>query len=199
MLDNRAKEASHLDKIKDAISLLDEMVNTFLSFDKLDKGAVNLESEGIHLPTFFSEGCKNYEHSLSEGQKLILEHIGDDIVHLDRRIFKLICSNLVMNAIKYSDKNVYVKVRATVDELHLEVVDQGIGIPLENQGQIFETFFRADNVGIVQGTGLGLNIVKQYVDLLGGEISFESKENKGTTFTVVIPTLSKEAIGQKEA
>ena len=68
----------------------------------------------------------------------------------------------------------------------IEVIDQGIGIPEEEQKNMFDRFFRAANVTNIQGTGLGLHIVKKYVDLLRGEISFISQEGKGSTFTISI-------------
>ena len=69
----------------------------------------------------------------------------------------------------------------------LSVKDNGIGIPDEDQNKLFTEFFRASNVEHIQGTGLGLSIVKKYIQLLGGNISFISKSNEGTTFTVQIP------------
>ena len=68
-----------------------------------------------------------------------------------------------------------------------DVRDEGIGIPEEDQKHMFDRFFRASNAGNVQGTGLGLNIVKRYLDLLDGSITFSSKYGEGTTFKVIIP------------
>jgi signal transduction histidine kinase len=69
----------------------------------------------------------------------------------------------------------------------MDITDTGIGIPEEDQQHLFDRFYRARNSGNVQGTGLGLNIVKKYVELMDGEISFNSIFNEGTTFTVKIP------------
>jgi signal transduction histidine kinase len=71
--------------------------------------------------------------------------------------------------------------------LHVEVKDEGIGIPVEDQQHLFERFFRASNAFTVQGTGLGLNIVRKYMDLMGGTIGFISEPGKGTTFTAQLP------------
>ena len=94
--------------------------------------------------------------------------------------------NLLSNAIKYSPKNTYIRI--TIEEskafVTLQVQDQGIGIPKEEQEKLFERFFRGKNAQNIQGTGLGLNIVKQYVDLMEGTIDFNSKINKGTTFLI---------------
>jgi signal transduction histidine kinase len=97
--------------------------------------------------------------------------------------------NLVSNAIKYSPENSTIQLRTDVrkKELVVEIQDQGIGIPKEDQKHLFERFFRAHNVTNVQGTGLGLNIVKRYLDLIGGRIDFSSTENVGTVFVVTLP------------
>ena len=100
-----------------------------------------------------------------------------------------ILSNLLSNAIKYSPKDKKISLIITKNEKHitLEVVDEGIGIPKNEHKNIFERFFRAKNSVNIQGTGLGLNIVKQNTELMGGTISFKSKLNKGTSFKVELP------------
>ncbi|MBT8204402.1 MAG: sensor histidine kinase, partial [Eudoraea sp.] len=80
-----------------------------------------------------------------------------------------------------------IQVTAGDDMLVIKVMDEGIGIPEKDQRFIFERYFRAENVLLTQGTGIGLNIVKSHVDNLGGSISFSSRENEGTTFTLVFP------------
>jgi signal transduction histidine kinase len=94
------------------------------------------------------------------------------------------------NGIKFSPVGKAIFVKATVGgELRLEVKDQGLGIPKEDQEHLFSTFFRASNVSNIQGTGLGLPIVKRYVNLLKGDISLESELEKGTTVTIQLPRL----------
>ena len=97
--------------------------------------------------------------------------------------------NLLSNAIKYSNENTLIEIKAKrdFDFLFIEIKDQGIGIPLKDQAHIFERFYRANNIGNIQGTGLGLNIVKKYVEILKGEINFKSIPEKGTTFTLKFP------------
>ena len=73
------------------------------------------------------------------------------------------------------------------DRTEIEVQDEGIGIPHSDVQHIFERFFRAGNASNVQGTGLGLNIVKRYINLLGGDITFKSEEGKGSIFTITLP------------
>ena len=97
--------------------------------------------------------------------------------------------NLIANICKYTDKNGHIYVRAQRDgeRVYIVVSDTGIGIPKEDQKHMFDRFFRASNAGNIQGTGLGLNIVKRYVELLNGTINFTSEQGKGSTFSVSIP------------
>jgi len=100
-----------------------------------------------------------------------------------------ILSNLLSNAIKHSPKGSTVCFEASCQngEVIFQIRDQGIGIPLEDQQRLFESFHRANNVGTIPGTGLGLAIVKKSVDLHGGQITVDSKVGVGTTFTVRLP------------
>jgi len=104
-------------------------------------------------------------------------------------MFRNVIINLVSNAIKYSPPDSTIRVRTYISQTQffIEIQDQGIGIPEQDQKHLFERFFRAKNVLNLQGTGLGLNIVKRYLDLLGGKINFRSRENEGTTFIVSLP------------
>jgi signal transduction histidine kinase len=105
-------------------------------------------------------------------------------VLIDQKILKNILHNLFSNAIKYSpeDKQILFKSDDLDGKLTISVEDHGLGIPKEEQPYMFDRFFRAKNVSNIQGTGLGLNIVKKYVELMDGEISFQSEEGKGTCF-----------------
>ena len=100
--------------------------------------------------------------------------------------------NLLSNAIKYSEKDVECILKKEDTSVVIQICDRGIGIPLEDQEHIFSRFFRAQNVENIQGTGLGLNIVKRYLELLGGDINFESVPYEGTTFTINLPIDVKE-------
>jgi signal transduction histidine kinase len=107
----------------------------------------------------------------------------------DPRILRHILFNLISNASKYSEINnaIYVTCSGDQSGVAFSVRDEGIGIPHEDFKHMFQRFFRASNAGTIQGTGLGLNIVKRYVDLLKGTIDFTSEYGKGSTFTATIP------------
>ena len=108
----------------------------------------------------------------------------------DQHLIKNISLNLLSNAIKYSPENANIEfsIKEVEDSvIQIRVKDEGIGIPKKEQSKLFQRFYRAENATNIQGTGLGLNIVKRYLDLLKGEISFTSKEGLGTEFIVNFP------------
>jgi PAS domain S-box-containing protein len=108
---------------------------------------------------------------------------------MDEKLLRHILTNLLLNALKYSDASSTVQFDLIYldDKAIFRIQDRGIGIPKADQGHLFESFYRASNIGTIQGTGLGLAIVKQCVDLHQGEITVDSIEGIGTTFTVTLP------------
>lgn len=108
---------------------------------------------------------------------------------MDPRLVRAAAENLISNGLKYSEleKPVHVRVYTEPDSWAVEVVDEGIGIPQEDQAKLFQPFFRASNIGTVPGTGLGLAIVKRAVDFHSGRIEFESSKNAGTRFRLHFP------------
>ena len=127
---------------------------------------------------------------LKEGQIINYPEGIDDIeINFDEKVLELVLSNLVNNAIKYSPENTNIDLKVFQKEksLQITIIDQGIGIPKKEQKFIFNRYFRAENALLNQGTGIGLNIAKSHLENLGGDITFESKENEGSSFTIEIP------------
>ena len=184
------KQDKHIQRIKSSVNHLTQILNDFLSLGKLEEGRVDLKLENIELENFLNEIKEEVNSFLKEGQ--ILE-INCDVaikeIETDPRVFRNIMFNLISNASKYSDlhKPIFLTCTLNGQKLVVTIKDQGIGIPKEDQKHLFDRFFRASNAGNVQGTGLGLNIVRRYVDLLRGEISFTSEYEKGSTFFISIP------------
>lgn len=114
-------------------------------------------------------------------------------VLLDKRLMRQVVSNLVSNAIKYSppDKAIHVNLTCVGQSFRLMIRDEGIGIPPADLPHLFQPFHRATNVGAISGTGLGLVITKESLELLGGTISVESEVDVGTTVTVSIPIITE--------
>jgi signal transduction histidine kinase len=126
---------------------------------------------------------------LKKGQYFIFEHKGPELIHSDNKLLKNICINLVSNAIKFSDEGQPIEIKSEVVDgiMRMSVADKGIGISKEDQEHLYSSFYRGKNATNIQGTGLGLHIVKRYLELLGGEIDLESKIEEGTRFTITVP------------
>ncbi len=114
------------------------------------------------------------------------------VVDLDPHRFRHVIDNLVSNALKYSTDAVHVRVRPVEDRVTIEVVDRGIGIPKAELANLFTRFGRASNArdkGIA-GSGIGLYVARKIIEVHGGSIAVESRENEGSTFVVTLPRLS---------
>lgn len=186
-----AKIDKHIQRIKSSVSHLTNILNDFLSLGKLEEGRIDIAKETIPLSELLHEVIEEMKPQLKEKQNLTLQIMGKEKpICTDPKVLRNILFNLISNASKYSEAGKPIAIHVTFWENHFDiaVIDQGIGIPKEDVKHLFERFFRASNAGQVQGTGLGLNIVKRYVELLNGEINFTSQEGKGSTFTIILPT-----------
>ena len=183
------KRKKHIGRIKSAVHNLTEILNDFLSLEKLEEGIVRCNPEQFDLSKLIRDLVGDMRTLAKKGQTITTEYSGGAEVLLDRQLMKNALINLVSNAIKYSpeEQPILIKVDLQKDILRIDIADRGIGIPDDERPNIFERFFRAKNSVNIQGTGLGLNIVKKYVELMDGKISFVSRINEGTTFTVEIP------------
>ncbi len=179
----------HINRIKSSVSHMTDILNDMLSLSKLEEGRILVVPETIHLSDFISEIVQELQSVAKKNQIIQYFHNGLLEVFIDIKILKNILLNLISNAIKFSldDKPIEVYSSVNKDEIVIKVIDHGIGIPEEDQEHLFERFYRAVNATNIQGTGLGLNIVAKYVELLNGTIIFESKLNVGTTFIIKLP------------
>lgn len=191
MQPNREK---HLSTIKNKVDYLNRILTEFLSIERLDSGKVNYKFSHFKLSKVVNEVIYNANLLLKIGQRIIYPKNIDEIdLYHDEKIIELIMSNLLHNAIKYSSENTTIDIEIKLKDnwLILQIRDEGIGIPVEEQNHIFERYFRAENALTLQGTGIGLNIVKGHVDKFGGDISFISAKNLGTTFTIKLPLIKE--------
>ena len=180
----------HISRIKSSVGHLTNILNDFLSLGKLEEGKIDVQNEWVNLNHFFFEIEEDLRPTLKAGQVILLECQPEaPNVFTDIRILRNVILNLISNASKYSDNNKKIHVTCAHDEndVSISVIDEGIGIPESDIKHIFERFFRATNASNIQGTGLGLNIVKRYADILGGTISFNSQYGIGSTFTITLP------------
>ncbi|PHI19721.1 hypothetical protein CEQ90_11785 [Lewinellaceae bacterium SD302] len=181
----------HLKRIKSSVNNLVTILNDFLSLEKLESGAIVYTPRQISVSDFFAQTLDDISLASDERQRITHQHEGSETVRLDTQLTRNIINNLVSNAIKYAPGNTPILIRSKRSEqtLSIEITDHGIGIPLADQANLFNRFFRASNAESIKGTGLGLNIVKRYVEIMSGSISFTSEEGKGTTFRIELPQL----------
>lgn len=179
----------HVFRIKNAVRNLTSILNDFLSLEKLESGNITTTYKEHDLVQLIDEILDEMSGNLKSGQSLI-NHIKTACIYMtDAQLFRNIIINLVSNAIKYSNEGdkIEIDLENYKEYCLISVKDHGIGIPEKDQKQMFSRFFRAGNVTNIEGTGLGLNIVERYLELLEGSLSFESKEGEGTTFFVKLP------------
>ncbi len=183
------KRQKHVNRIKSSVHHLTSILNDFLSLDKLEEGKTECNPEALNLKDLLKISVEEIQQVTKENQKIKFEYKGQEEVILDKNMLRNIVNNLLSNAIKYSNANSSIFLRCSCESelIKIEVKDQGIGIPAEDQKHMFERLFRAKNSTNIEGTGLGLNIVKKYVDLMGGEIHFASTEGEGSTFLIHLP------------
>lgn len=186
------KKEKHFNRIKSSARHLTNILNDFLSLDKLEAGKVNLQPEHVKVKHLIEETMEELVEMSVKGLKIDFQYTGLPELYSDAGALKIIFANLLGNAFKYSRENSTVGCYVNVAGHGMEAVisDEGLGIPKEEQHHLFERFYRATNVTNIQGTGLGLNIVKRYLDMLDGDINFTSEFEKGTTFTILVPALN---------
>lgn len=187
--------------LKEALSGNERMiklVNDLMDVSKITEGRLDLELKPDDLENLISETIKEISlFAKNNNTEVIYEKPLKPLpkIKLDRQRMKQVIQNLIDDAIKYSHRDhrgkVKVKLKKTSDNLvELTIADNGIGIPKEEQGKIFERFFRASNISKLDpggGTGLGLFIAKSIIGQHRGKIRFESEEGKGTTFFISLP------------
>lgn len=188
--DNSHHYDRHVQRIKSSIRNLTGVLDDFLSLTKLEEG------KEINKPELFS--LKNFIEDVFDEMSILLRTNQDIIYHsdlhpdeifLDDRILRNILINLLSNASKFSPEGGEIIVTTSIkqNKLYLTVQDFGIGIPKVEQALVFNRFYRAQNTTKTNGSGLGLNIIQQYLDLMKGEIRFKSEVNQGSTFFISIP------------
>ncbi len=178
----------HINKIKSSVGHLTGILNDFLSLEKLEAGKTMADLQEFDLVKFSEDIIEEMQMIAKQNQNIVYQHTGTTSkVRLDPALLKNAVLNLISNAIKYSGENTFIEFNTEIDEeeVCITVKDNGIGIPEGEQKNLFEPFFRAHNTGNIPGTGLGLNIVKRYVELMRGSVICKSAQNQGTTVTLL--------------
>lgn len=188
--DKSERRLFHLERIKSNVQHLVNLLNDFLSLTKLEEGETKAVYEHFDLLQLAKSLIGEIQEIKKKGQTIELEYSGAEMdIHLDPKLMRHILLNLLNNAIKYSDEGqtIFIKVEEGFQTIQIQVIDEGIGIPEDDKPYIFRRFFRAKNSINVPGTGLGLNIIKSYTELMGGKLRYESKENQGSSFELEFP------------
>lgn len=177
-------------QIQSSVKHLNLVVEDVLHISKTQAGKQSFNPIPLHLTNFCQEIVEQLQ--LCAGEKYQLKFVSQSTPHqplIDEKLLRQILTNLLTNAIKYSPQGGPIQIELTCDRHHIIfcIQDQGIGIPQEEQTKIFTSFFRCSNTGKLHGTGLGLTIVKNAVEIHGGQITLQSQEGVGTKFTVILP------------
>ncbi len=185
------KRDRHVEKIKNAVRNLNDILDDFLSLGKLEEGKVETHPVAFNIEEFMEEVLEEMKPQEKAGQQIVFSCEGNPVIFSDKRLLKNIIINLLANAIKFSGENTLIDIRSKSSSslFEISIADRGIGIAEEDQEQLFSSFFRGRNAVNIQGTGLGLHIIKRYADLLKGTIQIKSALGRGTTVTVTIPAV----------
>lgn len=190
LTDEQERRDKHINTITSKVHYLNNILNDFLSVERIETGKINYNAKSFKLSKVLNEVIYNANMMLKDGQKINYpENIDDLSIFQDEKTLELSLSNIVHNAIKYSPEHTIIDIKITQNDKNtiFQIKDNGIGIPEKEQKNIFNRYFRAENVLNIQGTGIGLNIVKSHVENLGGSIKFTSEEHKGSIFTITLP------------
>ena len=190
LTEEQEKRDKHIKRIKDTVKHLNVLLEDFLSLGKLEEGRIRPDPAEFVVKEFLEEVVEEMRPLAREGQQIRCQYAGTEVFTSDKRLLKNILINLLSNAVKFSPANATIGLTVTHPTeggLSVSVADEGIGISVEDQQHLFSSFFRGGNAMNIEGTGLGLHIVKRYVDLLGGSIRLESQLGAGTRVTVDLP------------
>jgi len=190
------KKQEILERMKKAVTNMTLLLEDTLIMTKAEEGRLELNLSLVNLDELCENLAREFELIYRERQINLIKNYslpesseGKKLIPMDGKLLRHIFGNLLSNALKYSTQKAPVKLEFNCqsDRVTFIVEDKGIGIPESNLATLFEPFSRASNVGAISGSGLGLSIVKQCVDLFGGTIEVESEVGVGTTFTVQLP------------
>ncbi|MVM39239.1 hypothetical protein GO730_19560 [Spirosoma sp. HMF3257] len=185
---SQASIRGHIGVIYKEIEHVSELLSDMLTISKIEAGRVSFHPRWLDPIEFCSQLITTHFSARSDHRRVQLERVGAPYrAYLDEKLMSHVLINLVSNAFKFSTQNPRLIIRFGISDLRLEVTDSGIGIPAGDMANLFQAFFRASNTIGIPGTGLGLVIARQYVELHKGRLTVQSKNKKGSTFTIWLP------------
>jgi len=189
-VDGIAKDikSKNIIRIFNSIDQLTDILDDFLTINKINAKEKNNVLD-LNISSFTKEIIESVKGDNEHQAYIVYTHYGNNHLMIDREMLSSVFYNLLSNAIKYSSKRSVIKFETKIIENELQIIckDYGIGIPLEEQKNLFNRYFRANNTTNIKGTGLGLSIIKEHIEKVGGSIELESKLDVGTTFHITIP------------
>ncbi len=187
--EDQEKREKHYERITSAVHNLTEILEDLLSVDKLEVGKIEIHAKEFDLPELINTTISDILPVLKHGQNIYYEHNGIAIATLDPSLIKHIITNLLSNSIKFSEANKEITLKSYHNNgmVMILVKDSGIGIPKNDQENLFDRFHRGANASNIEGTGLGLHIVAKYTKLMNGTVTCLSEEGKGTEFKLKFP------------
>lgn len=187
--EDQPKRNQHINRIKSSVYHLTEILEEFLSVGKLESGKVEIHTSSLALNEFIEDLLVDLRSYESINQHIIFQINEDVLWTSDFSILRKILINGLSNALKFSQKDVFLDILVSEKQLEIRIKDQGIGISIEDQKHLFERFFRGSNATVIPGTGLGLHLIDRYVKLLNGNLEIKSEIDKGTELIIRLNNL----------
>ncbi|MCA9913399.1 MAG: hybrid sensor histidine kinase/response regulator [Anaerolineae bacterium] len=183
------RKRHHLDRIGGSVHLLIQMLDEMLAVAEMEHGKLSPQPQSVDIAAFVEDIVEEFRLIHGDQYGFTLKDTFSGIIETDPRLLRQILVNLISNAVKYSPRGsmVTIHLEGSGSGLEFSVIDQGMGMTEEEQARIFEAFYRADNAKNIKGTGLGLTIVMESVQLCGGEIKVTSTVGHGSNFVVKLP------------
>ena len=190
-----------MEKCRSNVARLIGLIESVLSSSRLEAGAIAYSPASCKLIELLVDAARNQE-GIDPSHEIVLDidRLPEDIT-ADGKLLRQVVTNLFSNAVKYSPdaSKVWVDGYRDGDDIVIAVRDEGVGIPEDEIDKLFSRFFRASTASGIAGTGIGLNLVKQLVEMHGGDIAVTSAANQGSTFTVRLPVDGAPAVEAKAA
>ena len=200
-LDKKPKEyiEEKVEKIRKSVTRLTGLIESTLSADKLESGKTSFSRNDINISELLEGVCDGQRDILPDHAINVTCHDRNLVSFVDESLVEQVFTNLLSNAVKYSPNGGAVDVLISSEGAWIEIVfrDYGVGIPADELGNLFQRFYRSRTSAGIVGTGLGLYLVKQFIELHEGKISVQSEEGKGSTFIVRLPRVKNEDIPYK--
>jgi signal transduction histidine kinase len=188
-----AKKKELLTNIQISARTMSGLINSLLNISRIESGRIMVEPEPTSLKDLVNRLLEELKNKIEEKKQKVTLSVDSKLkkINIDPRLIGEVYKNYLTNAIKYTPENgkILIEIKIKNKEVISKVIDNGYGIPKDEQSKIFSKFFRGTNIVKLEkdGNGLGLYLVKQIVDVSGGKVGLESELNKGSTFWFTLP------------